>query len=173
MTWGEFDETAPCGLCFTSGTTGAPKGVTYTHRSSYLHTLRMLQADVMAISARDTRAHRGAHVPCQCVGPAVRGARRGREAGIAGPQDSTARSLAALINSEAVTVGVGIATVWLDLVEHLESSGGEVPTLERVIVGGAPLPPALMESIEKTPGRHGADQLGHDRAVAVGHGLGA
>ena len=54
MVWGDFDETAPCGLCFTSGTTGAPKGVTYTHRSSFLHTLRVLQADVMAISARDS-----------------------------------------------------------------------------------------------------------------------
>ncbi|MBU2272513.1 MAG: AMP-binding protein, partial [Alphaproteobacteria bacterium] len=52
--WGGFDETAPCGLCFTSGTTGAPKGVTYTHRSSFLHTLRLLQADVMAITAAET-----------------------------------------------------------------------------------------------------------------------
>jgi acyl-CoA synthetase (AMP-forming)/AMP-acid ligase II len=51
IVWGEFDETAPCGLCFTSGTTGAPKGVTYTHRSSFLHTLRLLQADVMALTA--------------------------------------------------------------------------------------------------------------------------
>ena len=51
--WGNFQETAPSGLCFTSGTTGAPKGVTYTHRSSFLHTLRLLQADVMAISAAD------------------------------------------------------------------------------------------------------------------------
>src|SRR5690606_18877996 len=52
--WGDFEETAPCGLCFTSGTTGAPKGVTYTHRSSFLHTLRLLQTDVMAISSRDS-----------------------------------------------------------------------------------------------------------------------
>src|SRR6185503_2227349 len=54
VAWGNFDETAPCGLCFTSGTTGAPKGVTYTHRSSFLHTLRLLQVDAMAIGARDT-----------------------------------------------------------------------------------------------------------------------
>jgi fatty-acyl-CoA synthase len=46
MAWGGFDESAPAGLCFTSGTTGAPKGVTYTHRSNYLHTVHLLQADV-------------------------------------------------------------------------------------------------------------------------------
>jgi len=62
--WGQFDETAPSGLCFTSGTTGAPKGVTYTHRSSYLHTLRALQVDVMAISA-PTRCWRW----CRCSTP--------------------------------------------------------------------------------------------------------
>ena len=53
-TWGGFDERAPCGLCFTSGTTGAPKGVTYTHRSSFLHTLRLLQADVMGYHRADS-----------------------------------------------------------------------------------------------------------------------
>jgi 3-(methylthio)propionyl---CoA ligase len=62
------------------------------------------------------------------------------------------RSLAALINAEGVTVGVGIATVWLDLVEHIDRVGGELPTLERLVVGGAPLSPALMERLEKRLG---------------------
>jgi len=61
-------------------------------------------------------------------------------------------SLAALIRSEGVTLAVGIATVWLDLVEHLERTGGDLPTLERILVGGAPLPPALMERIEQRLG---------------------
>ena len=62
------------------------------------------------------------------------------------------RSLAALINAEGVTVGVGIATIWLDLVEHVDKVGGTLPSLERLIVGGAPLPPALMERIESRLG---------------------
>jgi fatty-acyl-CoA synthase len=61
-------------------------------------------------------------------------------------------NLAALINAESVTLGVGIATVWLELVEHLDKSGGDVPTLKRVVVGGAPLPGALMERIEQRLG---------------------
>ncbi|MCM2477084.1 long-chain fatty acid--CoA ligase [Rhizobium sp. CG5] len=145
--WGQFDETAPSGLCFTSGTTGAPKGVTYTHRSSYLHTLRLLQADVFAISARDTIL---ACVPMfhanawglPFAAPAV-GARLvlpGRRA--------DGESLAKLINQEKVTLAVGVPTVWLGLVEYLETHGGEVPSLQRILVGGTALPPALMERIE-------------------------
>jgi fatty-acyl-CoA synthase len=149
--WGGFDETAPCGLCFTSGTTGAPKGVTYTHRSSFLHTLRLLQADVMAITAADTvlaavpMFHANAWgLPFAAPAAGARLVLPGRELDGA--------SLARLINAEGVTLAVGIATVWLGLVEHLEANGGETPTLKRVIVGGAPMAPALMERIEQRLG---------------------
>ncbi len=149
--WGGFDETAPCGLCFTSGTTGAPKGVTYTHRSSFLHTLRLLQADVMAITAADTvltavpMFHANAWgLPFAAPAAGARLVLPGRELDGA--------SLARLINAEGVTLAVGIATVWLGVLEHLETVGGETPTLKRVIVGGAPMAPALMERIERRLG---------------------
>ena len=151
VVWGEFDELAPSGLCFTSGTTGAPKGVTYTHRSSFLHTLRVLQADVLALRATDSvlavvpMFHANAWGLPFAV-PAV-----GAKLVLPGRQTDGAH-LAKLINSEAVTIGVGIATVWLGLVEHLEAHGGETPSLERVVVGGAPLPPALMQRIEQRLG---------------------
>ena len=120
VTWGEFDETAPCGLCFTSGTTGAPKGVTYTHRSSYLHTLRLLQADVMAISARDCVLAVVPMFHANAWGLPFAAPAAGAKLVLPGRHTDGA-SLAALINAEAVTVGVGVATVWLDLVEHLET----------------------------------------------------
>lgn len=149
--WGEFDEHAPCGLCFTSGTTGAPKGVTYTHRGIFLHTLRALQADTMALSTRDSvllavpMFHaNGWGVPFAT--PAV-----GARLILPGRYLDGAR-LAALINAESVTVAIGVATVWLALVEHLEATGGQTPTLQRVLVGGAPMPPALMERIEQRMG---------------------
>ena len=148
VVWGNFEETAPSGLCFTSGTTGAPKGVTYTHRASFLHTLRMLQADVMALSATDCIL---AVVPMfhanawglPFAAPAV-----GAKLVLPGHRTDGA-SLARLIVAESVTIAVGVPTVWLGLIEHLESSGGDVPTLERIIVGGAALAPALKERIER------------------------
>jgi fatty-acyl-CoA synthase len=147
VSWGDFPETAPSGLCFTSGTTGAPKGVTYTHRSSYLHTLRLLQADVMAISARDTVLAAVPMFHANAWGLPFAAPAAGARLVLPGRALDGA-SLARLINEEAVTLAVGIATVWLGLIEHLETHGGETPSLRRVIVGGAPLAPALMERIE-------------------------
>ncbi|WP_257837305.1 AMP-binding protein [Phenylobacterium sp. J426] len=145
--WGGFDETAPCGLCFTSGTTGAPKGVTYTHRASYLHTLRALQVDTMALSGADAvlavvpMFHANAWgLPFAC--PAV-----GAKLVLPG-RNADGASLAKLIRAEEVTVAVGVPTVWLGLLEHLEAEGAQVPSLKRIIVGGAPMPPALMARLE-------------------------
>lgn len=151
VAWGEFAETAPSGLCFTSGTTGAPKGVMYTHRSSFLHTLRVLQTDVMAISGSDSVL---AVVPMfhanawglPFAAPAV-----GAKLVLPG-RHADGASLARLILAEGVTVGVGVPTVWLGLVEHLEAVGGELPTLKRILMGGSPLAPALMERIERRLG---------------------
>jgi acyl-CoA synthetase (AMP-forming)/AMP-acid ligase II len=148
VSWGGFAETAPSGLCFTSGTTGAPKGVTYTHRSSFLHTLRLLQADVMGISGADSvlavvpMFHANAWGLPFAV-PAV-----GAKLVLPG-RHADGASLARLIISEAVTIAVGVPTVWIGLVEHLEATGGKVPSLKRIIMGGAPLAPALMERIER------------------------
>ena len=149
--WGQFDESTPSGLCFTSGTTGAPKGVTYTHRGCYLHTMRQLSADVMGVRAQDAvlavvpMFHANAWGLPFAV-PAV-----GAKLVLPG-RNSDGAHIAELIRSEGVTMGVGVPTVWLGLVEHLESEGGEVPSLERILVGGASMPPALMERIQRRLG---------------------
>jgi fatty-acyl-CoA synthase len=151
VAWGDFEETAPSGLCFTSGTTGAPKGVTYTHRASFLHTLRTLQADVMAFRGSDSVLAAVPMFHANAWGlpfalPAV-----GAKLVLPGRHTDGA-SLMRLINAEAVTVAVGVPTVWLGLVEHLDAVGGDVPTLERVVVGGMPIAPALMARIERRLG---------------------
>jgi 3-(methylthio)propionyl---CoA ligase len=149
--WGGFDERAPAGLCFTSGTTGAPKGVTYTHRGNFLHTLRFLQADVIGIGADDSvltvvpMFHANAWGLPFAV-PAV-----GAKLVLPG-RNTDGANLAKLITAEHVTVAVGVPTVWLGLVEHLDIVGGDLPSLQRIVVGGSPLPPALMARIEQRLG---------------------
>lgn len=148
VAWGGFDETAPCGLCFTSGTTGSPKGVTYTHRGNYLHTLRQLQADVTGLTSQDSvltvvpMFHANAWGLPFSV-PAV-----GGKLLLPGRQADGA-SLADLIDAEQATIGVGVPTVWLGLLDHLDAAGRELPSLRRIMVGGSPMPPALMERIER------------------------
>jgi len=145
--WGDFPETAPCGLCFTSGTTGNPKGVTYTHRGNFLHMMRQLQADVSGLTAHDVvlpvvpMFHANAWgLPFAAPATGAKLVLPGREADGA--------SLARLIAREGVTVAVGVPTVWLGLMDHLDSEGLELPSLKRIMVGGSPMPPALMRRIE-------------------------
>jgi fatty-acyl-CoA synthase len=145
--WGEFPEESPSGLCYTSGTTGPPRGVLYTHRSNYLHTLRCLQADAIALTAPDAVL---VAVPMfhangwgfPFAGPAV-----GAKLVLPGRHTDGVR-LAALIRKEEVTIAAGVQTVWQGLLDHLDSEGGEVPSLERVIIGGARCPDALIRRME-------------------------
>ena len=150
-TWGGFDERIASGLCFTSGTTAPPKGVTYTHRSSYLHALRLLQADSIAITAEDSVLVVVPMFHAAAWGLPFAAPAAGAKLVLPGRHADGAH-LARLIQEEAVTVGVGVPTVWLGLLEHLEATDGQVPSLERILVGGAPMPPALMERLERRLG---------------------
>ena len=146
--WGQFDEETPAGLCYTSGTIGKPRGVLYTHRSNYLHTVRALQADAIALTARETvlvavpMFHaNGWGLPF--AAPAV-----GSHLVLPGRSTDPAH-LHALITTERVTVAAAVQTVWLGLVDHVEKTGKELPTLQRVIIGGSHCPDALLKRIEE------------------------
>jgi fatty-acyl-CoA synthase len=151
VAWGEFDETAPSGLCFTSGSTGAPKGVTYTHRSSYLHTLKLLAADVLAARTVDVILPIVPLFHASAWGLPFAAPVAGSKLVLPGRQTDGA-SLARLIAAEGVTIAVGVPTVFLGLCEHLDATGATLPSLQRIIVGGAPTPPALMDRLERQLG---------------------
>ncbi len=145
--WGAFDENAPAGLCYTSGTTGRPKGVLYTHRSNYLHTLRALQADSFALTNSDVLLvavpmfhANGWGLPF--AAPAV-----GAKLVLPGRHTDGA-SLARLMREEGVTVAAGVQTVWQAVVDHLDAAGGDLPELKRVVIGGSNCPDALIQRME-------------------------
>lgn len=147
VVWGDFPETSACGLCFTSGTTGQPKGVSYTHRGSYLHTLRQLQADVSGINSHDVVLPVVPMFHANAWGLPYSAPATGARLVFCGRQ-SDGETLADLIIGEGVTIAVGVPTIWLSLFDHLDATGREVPTLKRIMVGGAPMNAALMRRIE-------------------------
>jgi acyl-CoA synthetase (AMP-forming)/AMP-acid ligase II len=145
--WGNFPEESPSGLCYTSGTTGPPRGVLYTHRSSYLHTLRALQADALALTAADAVLVAVPMFHANAWGFPFAAPAVGAKLVLTGRHTDGAR-LAALIRNEKVTVASGVQTVWQGLLDYLDGEGGEVPSLERVVIGGARCPDALIQRME-------------------------
>jgi 3-(methylthio)propionyl---CoA ligase len=149
--WGAFDENAPAGLCYTSGTTGAPKGVLYTHRSNYLHTLRALQADAMGLTGADTVLLAVPMFHANAWGIPFSAAAVGASVVLPGRHMDGA-SLAALMRETGVTIALGVPTVWLSVADHLEATGETLPDLQRVLVGGSSCPDALIRRMEEKLG---------------------
>jgi fatty-acyl-CoA synthase len=149
--WGDIDERAACGLCYTSGTTGQPKGVLYSHRSNYLHALATLQHDFMNFSARDVVLPVVPMFHANAWGIAFSAPASGAKLVMPGARLDGA-SLESLIHEEGVTFAAGVPTVWQGLLQHVARSGGSLGTLKRVLIGGSACPPALLQALEDDHG---------------------
>ncbi|MGR3568631.1 MAG: long-chain fatty acid--CoA ligase [Pseudooceanicola nanhaiensis] len=164
--WPDFDETAASSLCYTSGTTGNPKGVLYSHRSTLLHSMMLCQVDGMALSSRDSTL---LCVPLFHVngwGIPYASAMCGAKLVLPGPNLDGA-SLYELAATEGCTFSLGVPTVWFGFLDHAETRDPETElSLERVIVGGSSAPRALMRRLSAI-GVHGFQAWGMSETSPV------
>jgi fatty-acyl-CoA synthase len=145
--WPEFDERTAAALCYTSGTTGNPKGALYSHRSTVLHAFGISLPDAIPMSARDT--------VCPIVplfhacgwGTAYAAPMNGAKLVLPGPR-LDGQSLYELFEAEGVTMSLGVPTVWLGFESHLSATGARCSTLRWLLSGGSAVPPSLIEAFE-------------------------
>jgi acyl-CoA synthetase (AMP-forming)/AMP-acid ligase II len=145
--WPRLDEAAASSLCYTSGTTGNPKGVLYSHRSTVLHAMQVCMADSLAISARDSILLAVPMFHVNGWGIPYAAAMVGAQLLLPGPCLDGA-SLYELMREHGATTALGVPTVWLMLQQHVQAQSlkpREELQLRRVIVGGAAVPQAVVE----------------------------
>ena len=140
--WHEGDERDPCGLCYTSGTTGNPKGVLYEHRSTVLHAMSVVVPDIFDVSARSAMLPVVPmfHANSWCIPYAA--ALVGFKLVLCA--DNRPEHLCDLIVEEGVTHSAGVPTVWLGIIDHVEDTGASLGKLGTIIVGGSSAPPATI-----------------------------
>ncbi|MFN4089554.1 MAG: long-chain-fatty-acid--CoA ligase [Alphaproteobacteria bacterium] len=145
--WRAVDERAALALCYTSGTTGNPKGVLYSHRSTMLHALVVNGADAIGLTSGDTvlAVVPMFHANAWCL-PYI-APMAGAKLVLPGTKLDGA-SVHELLETEGVTFTAAVPTVWLMLLQHLEKTGGRLTTLKRVTIGGSAVPRSMIETFE-------------------------
>jgi acyl-CoA synthetase (AMP-forming)/AMP-acid ligase II len=157
--WPEFDENTASSLCYTSGTTGNPKGVLYSHRSTMLHTFAVALPDSLGLGAQEVVLPVVPMFHANAWGLPYAACMVGAKLVLPGSQ-LDGKSLYELLEAERVTLSSGVPTVWHGLLTHVEQNGLRFSSMRRTNIGGAACPPAMLRAFTQ---RHG---------VAVIHGWG-
>ncbi len=145
--WGDFPEDTACGLCYTSGTTGNPKGVLYSHRSNVLHTLVTMSKDAMGMGAADVVLPVVPMFHANAWGLALSCPATGASMVMPGA-DMSGPAIYELLDSEKVTITAAVPTVWLGLLSYLRENDLKLPHLKKVIIGGSAIPEAILRAFE-------------------------
>jgi fatty-acyl-CoA synthase len=157
--WPSFDENLASSLCYTSGTTGNPKGVLYSHRSTLLHTMAIALPDALSCAAADCILPVVPMFHVNAWGLPYAACMVGAKLVFPGP-GLDGKSLYELFESERVTVSAGVPTVWQALLAYVDAHGLAFSTMRRTIIGGSACPPAMLR------------KFGDDYGVRVLHAWG-
>jgi acyl-CoA synthetase (AMP-forming)/AMP-acid ligase II len=150
--WPALDERSASSLCYTSGTTGNPKGVLYSHRSTVLHAYGGCLVDSLGLSGRDCVLAVVPMFHANAWGLPYNAPMTGAKLVFPGPRMGDAATLTQLMNEERVTLAAAVPTVWTMLLNHLQQSGEKLETLERTVIGGSAVP---LQMIRDFRDRHG------------------
>ena len=143
--WGGFEENTACGLCYTSGTTGNPKGVLYSHRSNFIHTLLGLQSTVLGATPKEVILPVVPMFHANAWGIAFGGPAAGSKLVMPGARMDGA-AIYELLESEGVTFSAAVPTVWQGLLNHLRENNLKLSTVKRVLIGGAAVPESMIRA---------------------------
>jgi fatty-acyl-CoA synthase len=150
--WPDFDERTASALCYTSGTTGDPKGVLYDHRSTVLHAYAAIAPDAMNLSSMDSVLPVVPLFHVNAWGIPYSALMVGAKLVFPGPKMGDGEALYQLMEAEEVNIALGVPTVWLGLLQYCDKAGKTLDMLDRTIVGGAAVPRVMIEQFRKVHG---------------------